>query len=264
MVDRPPWAILREHDVHQTPKIGAPMRILKGKHAGRHLTSPGGDVRPTPEDVRDRCASLVEDDLRGAAVLDLFAGSGALGLEALSRGARSVDFVENGASALHALKANVAALRATKSCRIFKRDALPWIEGLARGAYGVAFVDPPYGSRKLDRVVERWLRVPFADVLVLEHAKDHEVAAKGKRYDFEGPTRVTVLRARRRRADRPRTGPASGREDREPSPSRPTGGPEADGGDRPTRPADRPPTAPERAKAQKERLTRTKKFRPGR
>ena len=172
------------------------MRILKGKHAGRWLTSPGGNVRPTPEDVRDRCVSLVEEELRDARVLDLFAGSGALGLEALSRGARSVDFVESGAAALHALKANVAALRAKKRCRIFKRDALPWVEELDAGAYGVAFIDPPYGSRKLDRVVERWQEVPFADVLVVEHAKEHEVPGRGKRYDFSGPTRVTVLRVR--------------------------------------------------------------------
>jgi 16S rRNA (guanine966-N2)-methyltransferase len=170
------------------------MRILKGKHAGRHLTSPGGNVRPTPEVVRDRCVSLVEPELAGARVLDLFAGSGALGLEALSRGAASVDFVESGAAALHALKANVAALREGKRCRIFKRDALPWIGGLEEGTYRVAFMDPPYGSRKLDRVLERWNEVPFADVLVVEHDKDHAVGFRGKRYDFEGPTRVTVLR----------------------------------------------------------------------
>jgi len=170
------------------------MRILKGKHAGRHLTSPAGNVRPTPEAVRDRCVSLVEADLEGARVLDLFAGSGALGLEALSRGASRVDFVENGAAALHALKANVAALRVTKRCRIFKRDAVPWIESVEAGAYPVAFLDPPYGSKKLDRVVERWREVPFADVLVVEHDKAHDVGVRGKRYDFEGPTRVTVLR----------------------------------------------------------------------
>jgi 16S rRNA (guanine966-N2)-methyltransferase len=172
------------------------MRILKGKHAGRWLTSPAGNVRPTPEDVRDRCVALVEEDLREGSVLDLFAGSGALGLEALSRGATSVDFVESGRAALHALKANVAALRATKQCRIFKRDAVQWIQGLEAGTYRVAFVDPPYGSKKLDLVVERWKQVPFADVLVVEHDKEQGVAARGKRYDFAGPTRVTVLRAR--------------------------------------------------------------------
>jgi len=191
------------------------MRILKGKHAGRWLTSPGGSVRPTPEDVRDRCVSLLEQDLGTGPVLDLFAGSGALGLEALSRGASAVDFVENAPAALHALKANVAALRATKRCRIFKRDAVRWVEELDAGAYGVAFVDPPYGSRKLDRVVGRWIEVPFAQVLVVEHAKDHTLPVGGKSYDFAGPTRVTVLRAkgsreparppRRAGPDRPRS-----------------------------------------------------------
>lgn len=171
------------------------MRILKGKHAGRHLTSPGGHVRPTPEAVRDKCVSLVEDDAGGKAVLDLFAGSGALGLEALSRGAGSVDFVENGSAALHALKANVAALRERDRCRIFKKDAIPWMEALPAGAYAVCFVDAPYGSRKLDRVLERWREVPFADVLVVEHDRDHAVPGRGKRYDFPGPTKVTILKA---------------------------------------------------------------------
>ena len=172
------------------------MRIVAGRHAGRHLTSPGRKVRPTPEDVRARALDLVADDLEAARVLDLFAGSGAVGLEALSRGARSADFVENGAVALHALKANVAALRVGKRTRIFKKDVVPWIEGLEPGTYDVAYVDPPYGSRKLDRVVERWLEVPFARVLILEHDKAHPLpdGARGKRYDFAGPTRLTVLR----------------------------------------------------------------------
>lgn len=170
------------------------MRILGGEHAGRHLTSPGGRVRPTPEPVRERSLELVADDVKDARVVDLFAGTGSLGLEALSRGARSVDFVENAPSALHALKANVAALRAKRKTRIFKRDVIPWIEALPAGAYDVAFVDPPYGSKKLDRVLERWREVPFADVLVVEHAKDHDLGPGGKRYDFEGPTRLTILR----------------------------------------------------------------------
>ena len=171
------------------------MRILKGKYAGRELTSPGGRVRPTPEAVRDACLSLVGDELDGARFLDLFAGSGAVGLGALSRGARYVDFVENGAAALHSLKANVAALRATKRSRIFKRDALPWIQTLEPGAYRIAFVDAPYGSKKLDRVIECWKDTPFSDVLILEHDKDHEIGMKGKRYDLAGSTRITILRA---------------------------------------------------------------------
>ena len=180
------------------------MRILKGKYAERRLTLPGGKVRPTSEGVRDRLLSLVDDEIQGARVLDLFSGSGAVGLEALSRGARSVDFIENGPAALHALKANVAALRATKQTRIFKRDALVWIRQLEGGAYRVAFADPPYGSRKLDRVIESWKKVRFAAILIVEHDKDHEIAAMGKRYDCEGPTRITILRAARNRPLRSR------------------------------------------------------------
>lgn len=171
------------------------MRIIAGRHAGRHLTSPGRAVRPTPERVRGDCFDLLESEVGGARFLDLFAGSGAVGLEALSRGARQVDFVENGRGALHALKANVAALRASGPTRLFKRDVIPWIEALEADAYDIAWVDPPYGSRKLDRVLERWLEVPFAKTLVLEHAKDHVLAVDGKRYDFVGPTRITIARA---------------------------------------------------------------------
>jgi 16S rRNA (guanine966-N2)-methyltransferase len=173
------------------------MRIVGGKHAGRHLTSPGKAVRPTAEDVRDRWLELMEADLAGTRVLDLFAGSGAVGLEALSRGARYVDFVENGAPALHALKANIAALRATKKCRVFKQDVIPFVERLGVSAYDLAFADPPYGSRKLDRVIARWLDVPFAPILAIEHDKDHPGVPKGKRYDFGGQTRLTILKSKK-------------------------------------------------------------------
>ncbi len=157
--------------------------------------SPGGSVRPTAEPVRSAWLDLLEEELAGARVLDLFAGTGALGLEALSRGARWVDFVENGPSALHALKANVAALRVGRRARIFKRDAIPFVERLGADAYDIVLADPPYGSAKLDRVVAAWGRVPFAGVLTFEHDKDHAVVAKGRQYDFGGPTRVTMLRS---------------------------------------------------------------------
>jgi len=137
---------------------------------------------------------LLSDEVDGARILDLFSGSGALGLEALSRGAVSVDFVENGAPALHALKANVAALREQRRCRIFKKDAIPFVERLDAGAYDIAFADPPYESRKLDRVLESWKLTPFAGVLVLEHHNAHEVPGRGKRYDLAGDTRITILR----------------------------------------------------------------------
>lgn len=176
------------------------MRIVKGTWAGKDLVSPGARIRPTAEEVRDRWLDLLAGSLQGARVLDLFAGSGALGLEALSRGAARVDFVENGAASLHSLKANVAAFRASKKTRIFKRDAIPFVEALPEGAYDIAFADPPYGSKKLDRVVNRWHEVPFATILGVEHLKEHRLEGKAKRYDLPGDTRITLFTAPKRRS----------------------------------------------------------------
>jgi 16S rRNA (guanine966-N2)-methyltransferase len=170
------------------------MRIVGGRFRGRHLASPGARVRPTAEPVRDALMSVLRDDLKGARILDLFAGTGALGLESLSRGASRVDFVENGPESLHALKANVAALRLRKKARIFKRDALPFAAALDPLAYDVAFADPPYGSRMLDKLLEGWAERPFSRILVVEPAADHRLPFPGERYEF-GDTAVTLFRA---------------------------------------------------------------------
>ena len=173
------------------------MRIVAGKHAGRHLTSPAHRIRPTAETVRDRWLGRLKDDLDGARVLDLFAGSGALGLEALSRGAASADFVENGAEALHSLKANVAALREKKRARIFKRDAIVFAEALDEHSYDIAFVDAPYGSKKLDRIVAAWAACHFARILGVEHPRDHPFPNERLRgrTRLSGETGVTIFRA---------------------------------------------------------------------
>ncbi|HKJ02021.1 MAG TPA: RsmD family RNA methyltransferase [Longimicrobiales bacterium] len=186
------------------------MRIVAGIWAGKDLMSPGKRVRATAEEVRDRWLSYLEPYLEGARVLDLFAGSGALGLEALSRGAALADLVEDAPVALHALKANVAAFKLRplrrgipptakdKAARIFKRDAIPYVRGLPEGTYDLAFADPPYHSRKLDLVLERWEETRFARILAVEHAADHEVPAGGKRLEF-GEIFVTVYGQPRRR-----------------------------------------------------------------
>ena len=171
------------------------MRIVGGKLAGRDLTSPNDfRVRPTAEHVRAALLDVLAADLDGARVLDLFAGTGALGLEALSRGAQSADFVETRPASLHALRANVAALRLRERTRIFKRDALPFAAALPAGAYDLAFADPPYGSRMLDRVLESWRAQAFARVLAVEHARAHDLPPGARRLAFED-TLVTVYRA---------------------------------------------------------------------
>lgn len=170
------------------------MRIVAGKFAGRDLTSPNDfRVRPTAEHVRAELLDLLRADLPDARVLDLFAGTGALGLEAISRGARSADFVETRPASLHALRANVATLRLRDRTRIFKRDALPFAAALTAGSYDIAFVDPPYNSRMLDRVIESWQASSFAHILAAEHATTHELPRGATKLVFD-ETAVTVYR----------------------------------------------------------------------
>ncbi|MBA2628095.1 MAG: RsmD family RNA methyltransferase [Gemmatimonadales bacterium] len=172
------------------------MRIVAGKFANRHLAPPGESrVRPTAEHVRAGLLDALAADVPGARVLDLFAGTGALGLEALSRGAARVDFVEFRPSSLHALRANVAALRVRERTRIFKRDAVPFAAALAAGAYDLALADPPYESRVLDRIVQSWTIVRFARILAVEHAPAHALPAGGTRHRF-GDSTVTIYRSR--------------------------------------------------------------------
>lgn len=170
------------------------MRIVAGTFAGRDLTSPNDfRVRPTAEPVRAALLDALGPDLPGARVLDLFAGTGALGLEALSRGAARADFVETRPASLHALKANVAALRVRDRTRVFKRDALPFAAALAEGAYDLAFVDPPYESRMLDRVLDSWRALRFARLLAAEHARAHPLPPGADQLAF-GDTLVTLYR----------------------------------------------------------------------
>ena len=171
------------------------MRIIAGKFAGRDLTSPRDfRVRPTAEHVRGAVLDMLAADLPKARVLDLFAGTGALGLEAISRGAHSADFVETRPSSLHALKANIALLRMRDRTRVFKRDAVPFAAAIKPGAYDIAFVDPPYGSRMLDMVLESWRASRFARVLILEHPVAHDLP-RGTQQRIFDETGVTIYRA---------------------------------------------------------------------
>jgi 16S rRNA (guanine966-N2)-methyltransferase len=165
-----------------------------GRFAGRDLTSPSDRrVRPTAEPVRAALLDALAPDLPGARILDLFAGSGALGLEALSRGARTADFVEFRPASLHALRANVAALRLRERTRIFKRDAIPFAAALAPDSYDIAFADPPYESRVLDRLLDCWRELRFSRILAVEHARSHQLPRGSFRKSFQESV-ITIYR----------------------------------------------------------------------
>ena len=137
--------------------------------------------------------SIVGPLLPEARVLDLCAGSGALGIEAVSRGAASADLVEIAPPSLRAIEHNVQLLGAGDAIRVHRKDALRFIEGLEAGAYDVAFADPPYDVGMASAIAQRWLAVPFASVLGIEHRRDESLPGDGDRRRY-GQTAITFFR----------------------------------------------------------------------
>jgi 16S rRNA (guanine966-N2)-methyltransferase len=121
------------------------MRVIAGIYGGRHLqTPPGLDTRPTADRVREALFSILGDRVPDARVLDLFAGSGALAIEALSRGAATATLVDNAAPAIRAITANLEALGADAT--VVRAEARRFLGGASRSgrSYDLVFLDPPY------------------------------------------------------------------------------------------------------------------------
>jgi 16S rRNA (guanine966-N2)-methyltransferase len=170
------------------------IRIIAGEFKGRRLKTPTGrSVRPTADRVREAWFSILQHVVPGARVLDLFAGSGALGFEALSRGAVSVDFVEVHRASLVVLKANAETLKVEDRVTIHRVDGLRFAERLHAGAYDVAFADPPYAGDQAAQLVALFRATPFAKVFAIEHAADQLMPGDDtRRY---GDTAVTFVNA---------------------------------------------------------------------
>lgn len=146
------------------------MRIVAGRWRGRTIAAPPGlAVRPTLDRVREAWMSIIQHNIPGSRVLDLFAGSGALGLEALSRGAIAADFVESDPKTIRVLKENIDLLGAGDSAVVHRGDAIRFAERLAQGAYDVAVADPPYAGGFARKLADLWLERPFARILSVEH-----------------------------------------------------------------------------------------------
>ncbi|RMD71114.1 MAG: 16S rRNA (guanine(966)-N(2))-methyltransferase RsmD [Gammaproteobacteria bacterium] len=126
------------------------LRIIAGRFRGRRLAFPPlPGLRPTPDRVRETLFSWLAPHLPGARCLDLFAGSGALGFEALSRGAKEVIFVERHPKAAARLRENIALLGVEDRARVYAMDALDFLRRLPPEPFDIAFLDPPYGERGL-------------------------------------------------------------------------------------------------------------------
>ncbi len=158
------------------------MRIIAGEFKGRKLQPPpGARVRPTADRVREAWFNILEPALPGASVLDLFAGSGALGLEALSRGARHADFVENASRSLRVLRANVTSLGVGDRVTIHRSNAVRFADRLRERSYDVAVADPPYATDFAARLVEIFRARPFAHTFAVEHRANTTLAGDERR-----------------------------------------------------------------------------------
>ena len=133
------------------------MRVIAGEAKGRTLVVPrGGGTRAATDRIRETLFAILEPRLEGARVLDLFAGAGSLGIEALSRGAAAVTFVERGPEALKALRRNLEATRLSERASVVAANVLGYLDRAPAGPFDLALCDPP-----------------FADVAVLEATLAH-------------------------------------------------------------------------------------------
>ena len=171
------------------------MRIIGGSWRGRQIAVPAaGGVRPTGDRVREAWFSIIQFDVPKATVVDLCAGSGALGIEALSRGAAHVTFVDAAASALAAIQKNLAALGASPaSYTLHRGDAEPFVRGLTAGAFSLGFADPPYTLTVAAGLSAAWQAVPFATVFGIEHPAQLDLGGGGDHRRY-GQTAITFFR----------------------------------------------------------------------
>ncbi|HOJ13593.1 MAG TPA: 16S rRNA (guanine(966)-N(2))-methyltransferase RsmD [Deltaproteobacteria bacterium] len=169
------------------------LRITAGSFRSMRLQSPGQGVRPTSDKVRQAVFSTILAYVQGAHVLDLFAGSGALGFEALSRGAASATFVDASKRCIDVIKKNAAALGVLERVSIVKAEAFSFV-GSCSSSYGLIFVDPPYHkSFASDIARDVYKLLDIGGILVIEHESSATIplpAFKQKRY---GGTSITYV-----------------------------------------------------------------------
>jgi len=130
------------------------MRVISGIARGRKLREPqGAKIRPTSDKVKESVFNIIQFDIEGRRVLDLFAGSGQIGIEALSRGAKSVVFVDLAADAIKLIRENLKICGLSEMASVYARDAIRFLEGDEK--FDLIFIDPPYESKLADIAISK-------------------------------------------------------------------------------------------------------------
>ena len=176
------------------------MRVITGSARGKRLVTPAGlDVRPTPDRVKEGIFSALHFDIEGRRILDLFAGSGQLSIEALSRGAESAVIVDNSLNSLKAVKSNIAACGFEDKARVIQSDYASFC-AMSRDTFDIVFLDPPYNEGLLMPALKAVLPlVSDYGIIVCEHPMDVKLEesiggfAVSKVYRY-GKVLVTVYR----------------------------------------------------------------------
>jgi len=180
------------------------MRVITGTARGRRLKDlPGLDIRPTTDKVKESIFNIVQFDIEGRRVLDLFAGTGQLGIEALSRGAESCTFVDQRREAAAVVRENAAHCGFSDRSRVVQGDSTAFLTG-CREKFGLVFLDPPYASGLLERSLELISKIDIVagnGIIVCESAAESvlpELAApyeKGREYRY-GKIKLTLYQRR--------------------------------------------------------------------
>ena len=160
------------------------MRVISGTARGRKLLEPDGSkIRPSTDKVKESLFNIIQFDIEGRRVLDLFAGSGQLGIEALSRGAASCVFVDESSEAIKLVNANLKKCGLTDSATVIRGDAFAFIE--RGGRFDLVFLDPPYETKHIDKALERIIEFDILKdngIIICESRVEKEIAAVPEPY----------------------------------------------------------------------------------
>lgn len=176
------------------------MRVITGSARGMSLrTLEGDNTRPTSEKVKEAVFSAIQFEIEGRRVLDLFAGSGQMGIEALSRGAESCTFVDSEKSAVKIIKENLEKTKLAFKASVAQTDSIAFL-GMTDKIFDIAFLDPPYSTGMLQKALSKIApRIAEGGVVICEHPYGEEMPqeesglAKAKEYKYS-KTAVTVYR----------------------------------------------------------------------
>ena len=160
------------------PEMEENMRVIAGKAKRIPLVAPpGSDTRPTTDRIKETLFNILQDDIGDCRFIDLFAGSGGIGIEALSRGAESAIFVENDRTALKYIKQNLEKTRFTDAAKVVQTDVITYIARYADEPAGIIFADPPYRKGFEERLLQALVAskaVSDDTLIIIEAALDTE------------------------------------------------------------------------------------------